>query len=88
MLFLQNGCHYYAAARFAMHAQCMPVCGILFHHTVEMLLKGGPYSRSMTLADVMKSGIRPARVSYGDAYVNASRFIRELGPSAPRPRTG
>jgi hypothetical protein len=24
-----------------MHAQCMPVCGILFHHTVEMLLKGG-----------------------------------------------
>jgi DNA helicase II / ATP-dependent DNA helicase PcrA len=44
------------------------------------------YSRAMTLADAMQSGITPARVSYGDAYVNASRFIRELGPSAPRPR--
>ena len=43
------------------------------------------YSRSMTLADAMGSGIRPASVSYGDAYVNASRFIRELGPAAPRP---
>ena len=40
----------------------------------------------MTLADAMQSGITPARVSYGEAFVNASRFIRELGPSAPRPR--
>jgi DNA helicase II / ATP-dependent DNA helicase PcrA len=46
------------------------------------------YSRAMTLADAMQSGIAPARVSYGDAFVNASRFIRELGPSAPRPRAG
>jgi superfamily I DNA/RNA helicase len=46
------------------------------------------YSRSMTLADAMQSGITPARVSYGDAFENASRFIRELGPSAPRPRAG
>ena len=44
------------------------------------------YSRSMTLADAMQSGITPARVSYGDAFVNASRFIRELGPAAPKPR--
>ena len=41
MLFVQNACQYYATARFAMHAQCMPVCGNLFHHAVEMLLKGG-----------------------------------------------
>jgi len=40
----------------------------------------------MTLADAMQSGITRARVSYGEAFVNASRFIRELGPSAPRPR--
>jgi superfamily I DNA/RNA helicase len=46
------------------------------------------YSRAMTLADAMQSGITPARVSYGDAFVNASRFIRELGPSAPQPRAG
>jgi DNA helicase-2/ATP-dependent DNA helicase PcrA len=42
------------------------------------------YSRMMTLADAMKSGIPPARVSYADAYLNASRFIRELGPNAPK----
>lgn len=44
------------------------------------------YSRSMTLADAMQSSIPPARVSYGVAYVNASQFIRDLGPTAPRPR--
>jgi hypothetical protein len=46
MLFVQNACQYYATARFAMHAGCMPVMGILFHHTVEMLLKGGLASGS------------------------------------------
>jgi DNA helicase-2/ATP-dependent DNA helicase PcrA len=46
------------------------------------------YSRTMTLADAMQSGIRPASVNYGDAFVNASRFIRELGPAAPRPIAG
>lgn len=46
------------------------------------------YSRQMTLADAMQSGISPAYVRYGDAYVNASRFIRELGPAAPSPRRG
>ena len=46
------------------------------------------YSRTMTLADAMQSGIRPARVSYGDAFVNASRFVREMGPALPRPVSG
>jgi ATP-dependent DNA helicase UvrD/PcrA len=46
------------------------------------------YSRSMGLGEAMGSGIRPARVAYGDAFVNASRFIRELGADAPRPRRG
>lgn len=46
------------------------------------------YSRRMTLADAMQSGITPARVSYGDAFVYASRFIRELGPTSPQPRLG
>jgi superfamily I DNA/RNA helicase len=40
-------------------------------------------SRTMSLADAMQSGIRPARVQYGTAYVHASRFIQELGPRAP-----
>jgi superfamily I DNA/RNA helicase len=38
-------------------------------------------SRSMPLADAMQSGIRPARVRYGTAL--NSRFIGELGPTAP-----
>jgi DNA helicase II / ATP-dependent DNA helicase PcrA len=40
-------------------------------------------SRSMSLADAMQSGIKPAKVEYGKAYVHASRFLKELGPSAP-----
>jgi DNA helicase II / ATP-dependent DNA helicase PcrA len=45
-------------------------------------------SRSMSLADAMQSGIRPARVQYGRAFVHTSRFIRELGPAAPAPEAG
>jgi superfamily I DNA/RNA helicase len=45
-------------------------------------------SRSMLLADAMQSGIRPANVQYGRAFVHTSRFIRELGPAAPDPEAG
>jgi DNA helicase II / ATP-dependent DNA helicase PcrA len=45
-------------------------------------------SRSMSLADAMQSGIRPAGVRYGRAFVHTSRFIRELGPAAPAPQAG
>jgi DNA helicase-2/ATP-dependent DNA helicase PcrA len=45
-------------------------------------------SRSMSLADAMQSGIRPANVEYGTAYVHTSRFIQELGPAAPAPQKG
>lgn len=47
-----------------------------------LLLTG---SRTMTLADAMQSGIRPARQRYGEVDVHLSRFINELGPSAPPP---
>ena len=57
MLFVQNACQYYATARFAMHAKCMPVMGILFHHTVEMLLKGG-LARKRTLGELKDMGHR------------------------------
>jgi hypothetical protein len=36
----------------------------------------GAYVRGALLADAMQSGIRPARVVYGTAYVHASRFLR------------
>ena len=35
MIFMETGSQYYTTARFAMHAQCMPVCGNLFHHAVD-----------------------------------------------------
>lgn len=43
------------------------------------------YSRTMDLGDAMRAGITPARVVYGIAHLQASRFIRELGANAPRP---
>jgi hypothetical protein len=39
--FMESACQYYVVARFAMHAQLMPVLGNLFHHAVEMALKTG-----------------------------------------------
>jgi hypothetical protein len=46
MLFMQSACDYYVAARFAMHAQSVPLVGILFHHAVERFLKAGHSSFS------------------------------------------
>jgi hypothetical protein len=53
--FMQTGSQYYTMARFAMHAQSMPVCGNLFHHAVEMLLKGG-LARKRSLSDLRDMG--------------------------------
>jgi DNA helicase-2/ATP-dependent DNA helicase PcrA len=50
----------------------------------SLLLTG---SRTMTLADAMRSGIRPAKVNYRTVNLHLSRFIPELGPEAPKPRT-
>jgi hypothetical protein len=38
-----------------MHAGCIPVCGNLFHHAVEMLLKGG-LSRKRKLSQLKSMG--------------------------------
>jgi DNA helicase-2/ATP-dependent DNA helicase PcrA len=46
------------------------------------------YSQRMPLATAMGAGISPAGVNYGTAILNASRFIAELGPSAPAPVAG
>jgi DNA helicase-2/ATP-dependent DNA helicase PcrA len=45
-------------------------------------------SRTMTLADAMASGVKAASISYGTANLLASRFINELGRTAPRPISG
>ncbi len=46
------------------------------------------HSRRLGLAEAMGSGITPANVRRRFAYVNASRFIAELGPSAPQTEQG
>jgi hypothetical protein len=39
--FFDSGIQYYVAARYAAFAHLAPVCGNLFHHAVEMFIKGG-----------------------------------------------
>ena len=39
-VFLELGCQYYASARFCASQFYMPICATLFHHAIEMLLKG------------------------------------------------
>lgn len=46
------------------------------------------YSRKMPVRDALSVDIRPAQEQYGQAILHASQFIRELGPSAPRPVAG
>lgn len=46
------------------------------------------YSREMPMATAMGAGISPASSQYGVASLNASRFIGELGASAPAPIAG
>jgi len=38
--FFVLGCQYYAIARFSAENLFMPVCATLFHHAIEMILKG------------------------------------------------
>jgi hypothetical protein len=51
--FLTLGIQYYIAARSAVMAQLLPVCGTLFHHSVQMLLKLA-YQRKMSRRDLGK----------------------------------
>lgn len=45
-------------------------------------------SRRMSLADAMQSGIRPAGANFNVVFLNMSRFVGELGPTAPQPIAG
>ncbi len=46
------------------------------------------YSQQMPVREALSVGITPAQKKYGQAFLHASQFIRELGPSAPRPVAG
>jgi len=54
--FLSCGCEYYATARWAMSAQRSWVCGNLFHHAVETILKAGLAKNAKTLAELQRMG--------------------------------
>lgn len=45
-------------------------------------------SRRMPYGDALNAGIQPAQRNYGDGILIASRFIGELGPTAPVPIPG
>ena len=46
------GCEYYKTARFAHDAACWSVFGNLFHHAIEMMLKGGLAKRGKSSDDL------------------------------------
>lgn len=46
------------------------------------------YAQKMPFADAMQAGIQPAQQAYGTAVLIASRFINELGATAPNPIAG
>lgn len=46
------------------------------------------YSQKMPYADARRAKIKPASKKHGQAILHASRFIKELGPSAPKPTVG
>jgi HEPN domain-containing protein len=54
--FVRSGYEYYANARFAMHAQSSYVCGNLFHHAVEMLLKANLAKSGASLEELQRIG--------------------------------
>ncbi len=53
--FFSIGIQYYVTARFSASAELMPVCGNLFHHAVEMCLKGH-LSSKLTLTELKNLG--------------------------------
>ena len=55
MRFMQLGVQYYIAARSTAVAQQIPVCGNLFHHAVEMVLKAR-LAQNLSLRDLAKIG--------------------------------
>jgi len=46
------------------------------------------YCQQMPLRDALSVGIAPAQKQHGSATLIASRFIQELGPTAPQPVVG
>ncbi|AXK39647.1 hypothetical protein [Crenobacter cavernae] len=70
MHFFGTGMQYYIAARAASIGQLMPVAGNLFHHAVEMLLKGD-LTRAISPREL-------AQKPYSHSLVNAWNKFKEI----------
>jgi hypothetical protein len=72
--FVRSGYEYYANARFAMYAQSSYVCGNLFHHAVEMLLKADLAKSGASLEELQRIGHNLKRLwrSYKRNHPNAA----------------
>jgi methionyl-tRNA synthetase len=54
--FFKSAGQYYVVARYAAFAGFIPITGNLFHHTIEMFLKGGLSKGGMTFAELKRLG--------------------------------
>ena len=54
-VFLELGCQYYVVARYCASVFFMPICATMFHHAIEMLIKGY-LVRSHPSPDLKKAG--------------------------------
>jgi hypothetical protein len=72
--FVGSGYEYYANARFAMHAQSSYVCGNLFHHAIEMLLKADLAKTGASLEELQRMGHSLKRLwrAYKSNHPNAA----------------
>jgi hypothetical protein len=52
--FIKTAGQYYVAGRYSAFAGFIPTTGNLFHHAIEMFLKGGLSKTGITLADLKK----------------------------------
>ena len=78
-VFLELGCQYYAIARYCASVFYMPICATMFHHSIEMLIKGY-LIKSYSSAELKKVGHNLAKLwsmfkSAGDE-AKLSRFDR------------
>jgi hypothetical protein len=56
-----------------MHARCMPVCGNLFHHAVEMILKGGlAQKHKLTALEKMSHNLERVWEAYKDDFPDST----------------
>jgi hypothetical protein len=74
--FVRSGYEYYANARFAMHTNSSYVCGNLFHHAIEMLLKADLAKNRKSLEELERMKHNLKRL--WRAYAALSRHDRTI----------